>query len=357
MRGYLFRMILPVATVLMMCCGGPSGEAALTVTVPGADKDPHKKRVQELLQIIADGIEEVELPPEMGHRTTKPDMESFKRWHGARKELPKILRADDVPMMEELVLKHSWWTLRKPKKPMSDDEKMKRLSLARQCMRILRDYYIRTNDPQVTAFYLELLPGMNRGYLVGSLLHSVVVGDDEKTRKHVFLPGLEKTDWPEAFHREYLKLETTEAQMTACDLLYAGEKYKDEATWLYCRILKESDRVYSAEKMVLVAEKRREAHMPAVTPREAAVIHALGMMFGRSMNAQDRELYAKYVIPWAKHFAAEGTPAVKMYAKRLLDPDYAKGWDIDLDKIPAGTPVPPKPDTVVEPETEKPEAK
>jgi len=276
-----------------------------------------------------------------------------------RWELPGLLEEEDVPLLASIITAEHYLDLCKgprgrtgwqPEIYVSKAEHRRlqiQKNLAAECGKVFAEYYVRTNSPGAQRVFLEMLKGYDSAHL-GTLDVALLTADRAtSTRLSYNVPNpdlLTKTDWAEVLHREYLGFERLEASIEAARYLFWSEKYRPEAVWFFCRILADPKMVTTQHAVdqvkYLLGFKR--------TRRQDAIINAYEAFSRGAVPLSDRQMLVDYLLPWAKHIRATEEKRVWWFVVGDLRTRVPIRTDIDFDKIKAGTPVPPKPATVIE---------
>lgn len=301
------------------------------------------------------------------HERDSDNRDFWRKAQAARARLPMIMDEDDVPLVaaaatlgdyrdEGISIKgDGGW---KQARQVSRGEFYRighRTDWSFTCMGVLVAYYCRTNSPRAQAVFLEVLREMD------DLHWSALGGNIERrqTRAHkyngakygamVLLDGLRKTDFIEAVHAQYLGFEHLESQIEAAYYLYLDGRYKEEAVWFLCRVLKDPEMVLSDRFVRMMEYLRQEVGR---TPRENTVAMVYKYLESGIWDDQDYEGMVTYVIPWAKYIDSRRDLGLRWLVRHVLDKDnpHIQGMDLmdELDSIRAGTPVPRQPATVRE---------
>jgi hypothetical protein len=292
-------------------------------------------------------------------------MDALPGHHAARARLHEIVTEDDVSLLAKIALAGDYRDIAKgprvvggwrPRIYVSNTE-YKRLEaqdwMARGCMDILTEYYIKSNSPKVRDVFLGVLRDYDAkhvDYLRLALLSHDGVPARNNRLTALPIPGLhEKTDWFEAVHRNYLSFVKLESSIEAATYLFWSEKYRPEAVWFWCSVFKNKTLVCSPDYMKQI----RLTGTYVFTPREHALVDAYQSFSTRAAYLSDRPMLVKYMLPWAKYLRATESKNVWFSSvSRDLDATHVPLRD-DIDtrvirNIKAGTPVPPKPDTVLD---------
>ena len=295
-------------------------------------------------------------------------MAALPGYHAALEKLPRIITDGDVSLLAQIALAGDYRDMAKGPRGRSgwqpaiyvSDAEYKRLEtqgwMARGCMKLLTEYYIKSNSPKVRDVFLGILRRYDAKH-VEHLRLALLSYPDVAARNgrsisiSIPLPIsglLEKTDWLEAIHRNYLSFKKLESSIEATDYLFWSEKYRPEAIWFWCRVFNDKTLVCSPDFMKQV----KLAGAYVFTPREHALVFAYESFSGRASYLSDREMLVKYMLPWAKHLRATESKKVWYYVAQDLSGDPARLLRDDIDakvieKIKAGTPVPPRPETVL----------
>ena len=298
-------------------------------------------------------------------------MAALHGYRAARAKLPEIVSEGDVSLLAQIAIAGDYRDMAKGPRGRTgwqpaiyvSDAEYKRLEtqrwMAGDCIDILAEYYIKSNSSKVRDVFLGVLRDYDAQHvrrLHFTLLSSAGVPGRNNRVTALPIPGLlEKTDWFEAVHRNYLSFEKLESSIEATCYLFWSEKYRPEAVWFWCHVFNDKTLVCSPDYMKQV----KLAGTYVFTPREHALVDAYQSFSINASYLSDREMLVKYMLPWAKYLRATESKNVWHFVAGDLDATHLPlRDDIDakvIEKIKAGTPVPPKPDTVVKTDMELPD--
>lgn len=351
------RLMWAVAAVLL-CLGG-----VLTVLLlrgpfrtswvapwegePATELTLHEKEVRRLLRVMSEAW----------------SGGALRRAHAARDELVEIMTDEDVPLLHAVMTQGNYRDLvtgPRGKTGLQPRVYVNRWKAARLEKRgtagvfaagALADYYMRTNSPRARDVFLDVLQEWDSAHVermrLALLKSGQLGGPDVSWGTHIPKKRLlTETDWVEAVHRRYLAFERLESAIEASRYLFVVEKYRPEAVWFWCSILEDSQLATSEDSVkqvkFLLGYQR--------TPREDAIIMVFGKFLSLAATLADREIIADYLIPWAWHVRRTEGKQVWWFAHDAIDDrPPVLHEDVDPKDIPPGTPVPPQPDTVIEP--------
>jgi len=345
-------MVVAAMALCLLWTGGCVNGQAPDSPPPTAQTEVQKRHAAELARLFED----------LQLELSGDNQANVDRYHVAKARLRDTVQEDDIPLLGAKMVDGDYRDLSKdvrgvggwqPEVYVSKKEKA-RLDRKRQLGfvlgEILCDYYARTNSPKARDVFLGILRERDE-YRFCHV--SRFVGVDPRTHGDVFRPELKKTDWIETVHREYRTFERLEASLEAAKQLYFEGTYKDEAVWFFFTVLKD-DRMECSQNGVEMVIYLNGYQW---TQRELAINLAFDQLKEciNNVDPVDTATFGQYMVPWAKYIRKHGTSKTQWQGRSILDPLQVSGaiTKVDTDSIPEGTPVPPRPATVIDLPQEK----